>query len=153
MGTGRDYKTAATDAFKRAAVRFGIGHELYAFEQNWVQVDAQLRRGDLAGEGRPRRGAGAAAARARTDAPHRDGRHSVLSALRITRRTNGRGSTLGQRGIRPACRQVQARHATLGFSDQAALDDGHLWPTSFALTALGPVEEDLIVALPEQATR
>ena len=39
VGTGRDYKQAATDAFKRAAVRFGIGHELYAYEQNWVQVD------------------------------------------------------------------------------------------------------------------
>ncbi len=43
VGTGRDYKSAATDAFKRAAVRFGIGHELYAFEQNWVQVDGEGR--------------------------------------------------------------------------------------------------------------
>ena len=40
VGTGRDYKQAATDAFKRAAVRFGIAHELYAYEQNWVQVDS-----------------------------------------------------------------------------------------------------------------
>jgi len=39
VGTGRDYKAAATDAFKRAAVRFGIAHELYAYEQNWVQMD------------------------------------------------------------------------------------------------------------------
>jgi hypothetical protein len=39
VGTGRDYKQAATDAFKRAAVRFGIAHELYSYEQNWVQVD------------------------------------------------------------------------------------------------------------------
>jgi hypothetical protein len=39
VGTGRDYKNAATDAFKRAAVRFGIAHELYSFEQNWVQID------------------------------------------------------------------------------------------------------------------
>jgi len=39
VGTGRDYKQASTDAFKRAAVRFGIAHELYAYEQNWVQVD------------------------------------------------------------------------------------------------------------------
>jgi hypothetical protein len=39
IGTGRDYKSASTDAFKRAAVRFGIGHELYAYEQNWVEVD------------------------------------------------------------------------------------------------------------------
>lgn len=43
VGTGRDYKSAATDAFKRAAVRFGIAHELYAFEQNWVQVDGDSK--------------------------------------------------------------------------------------------------------------
>jgi hypothetical protein len=43
VGTGRDYKSAATDAFKRAAVRFGIGHELYQYEQNWVQVDGDGR--------------------------------------------------------------------------------------------------------------
>ncbi|MFI5255865.1 MAG: Rad52/Rad22 family DNA repair protein [Gemmatimonadales bacterium] len=39
VGTGKDYKQAATDAFKRAAVRFGIAHELYGYEQNWVQMD------------------------------------------------------------------------------------------------------------------
>src|SRR5918911_3044095 len=43
VGTGRDYKSAATDAFKRAAVRFGIAHELYSYEQNWVQVDSDSR--------------------------------------------------------------------------------------------------------------
>jgi hypothetical protein len=43
VGTGRDYKAAATDAFKRAAVRFGVAHELYAYEQNWVQVDSDSR--------------------------------------------------------------------------------------------------------------
>ena len=41
IGTGRDYKQASTDAFKRAAVRFGIGHELYGYEQNWVEVDSE----------------------------------------------------------------------------------------------------------------
>lgn len=39
VGLGRDYKAAATDAFKRAATRFGIGNELYDFDQNWVEVD------------------------------------------------------------------------------------------------------------------
>lgn len=29
IGTGKDWKEAATDAFKRAAVHFGIGRELY----------------------------------------------------------------------------------------------------------------------------
>ena len=40
IGTGRDYKQASTDAFKRAAVRFGIANELYAYEQNWVEMDS-----------------------------------------------------------------------------------------------------------------
>jgi Rad52/22 family double-strand break repair protein len=43
VGTGRDYKSASTDAFKRAAVRFGIAHELYAYEQNWVEVDGDSK--------------------------------------------------------------------------------------------------------------
>ena len=43
VGMGKDYKQAATDAFKRVAVRFGIGHELYAYEQNWVQMDGDGR--------------------------------------------------------------------------------------------------------------
>lgn len=39
VGTGSSYKQAATDAFKRASVRFGIGHELYDMPQLWVEVD------------------------------------------------------------------------------------------------------------------
>src|SRR3954462_12713461 len=39
IGTGRDYKQASTDASKRAAVRFGVGNELYDYEQNWVEMD------------------------------------------------------------------------------------------------------------------
>ena len=41
VGTGRDYKQAATDAFKRAAVRFGVANELYAYGQNWVELDGE----------------------------------------------------------------------------------------------------------------
>ncbi|MEJ7809172.1 MAG: Rad52/Rad22 family DNA repair protein [Gemmatimonadaceae bacterium] len=43
VGMGKDYKQASTDAFKRVAVRFGIGHELYALEQNWVPMDGDGR--------------------------------------------------------------------------------------------------------------
>ena len=39
VGFGKDYKQASTDAFKRAAVRFGIANELYALDMNWVQMD------------------------------------------------------------------------------------------------------------------
>lgn len=42
-GTGKDYKTADTDAFKRAAVRYGIGAELYAYGPNYVQVESDSK--------------------------------------------------------------------------------------------------------------
>lgn len=39
VGTGKDYKQASTDAFKRVAVRFGIANELYSYDMNWVEMD------------------------------------------------------------------------------------------------------------------
>lgn len=47
--------------------------------------------------------------------------------------------------------KFKARYATLGFSDRAALDDGAMWPISFALAKLGPAEEKQIVALLRKA--
>ncbi len=44
-----------------------------------------------------------------------------------------------------------ARYATLGFNDGANLDDGVMWATSFALTALTPAVEKRITALVKQA--
>ncbi|MER5738282.1 MULTISPECIES: DUF1801 domain-containing protein [unclassified Streptomyces] len=48
--------------------------------------------------------------------------------------------------------KFKARYATLGFSDPAALDDGAMWPTAFALTALTPEVEARVEALIERAT-
>jgi uncharacterized protein YdhG (YjbR/CyaY superfamily) len=47
--------------------------------------------------------------------------------------------------------KFKARYATLGFSDKAKLDEGHMWPTSFALTQLTPAEEARIAALLKRA--
>jgi len=47
--------------------------------------------------------------------------------------------------------KFKARYATLGFSDQAKLDDGAMWPTTFALKELGAAEEKRIVALLKKA--
>jgi uncharacterized protein YdhG (YjbR/CyaY superfamily) len=44
-----------------------------------------------------------------------------------------------------------ARYATFGFDEAAHLDDGAMWPTSFALTELTPAEEARIVALVKKA--
>lgn len=47
--------------------------------------------------------------------------------------------------------RFKARYATLGFSDTANLDDGDMWPTSFAVTRLTPAVEARIAALVTQA--
>lgn len=47
--------------------------------------------------------------------------------------------------------KFNTRYATLGFSDSALLDDGTIWPTSYALTTLGPAEEAQIKALVRKA--
>ncbi len=44
-----------------------------------------------------------------------------------------------------------ARYATLGFNDTAHLDDGAMWPTSFALKELTAAEEANIAALVKKA--
>jgi len=43
------------------------------------------------------------------------------------------------------------RYSTLGFQESAALDDGDMWPVSYALTAWSPAVEKRVVALVEAA--
>jgi uncharacterized protein YdhG (YjbR/CyaY superfamily) len=50
-----------------------------------------------------------------------------------------------------AAKKFNERYATLGFSDQANLDDGAMWPTAFALTELTAADEARIAALVKQA--
>jgi uncharacterized protein YdhG (YjbR/CyaY superfamily) len=52
-----------------------------------------------------------------------------------------------------AAAKFNARYATLGFNDAAHLDDGTMWPTSFALMALTAADEARIAALVQQAVR
>lgn len=47
--------------------------------------------------------------------------------------------------------KFNARYATLGFNDPASLDEGTMWPTAFALTALGANEEKRIAELVKRA--
>ncbi len=47
--------------------------------------------------------------------------------------------------------KFKTRYATLGFSDKAALDEGRMWPTSFALKELTAADEARIVALGKRA--
>jgi uncharacterized protein YdhG (YjbR/CyaY superfamily) len=47
--------------------------------------------------------------------------------------------------------KFKSRYATLGFSDEANLDEGAMWPTSFALKKLTKADEKRIGALVKQA--
>jgi uncharacterized protein YdhG (YjbR/CyaY superfamily) len=50
-----------------------------------------------------------------------------------------------------SAQKFKSRYATLGFSDEANLDEGAMWPTSFALKELTPAEEARIRALLKKA--
>ena len=49
--------------------------------------------------------------------------------------------------------KFNSRYATLGFSDEASLDQGSMWPTTFALKTLTAAEEKKIAALVKKAVR
>src|ERR671917_561310 len=50
-----------------------------------------------------------------------------------------------------SAQKFNARYATFSFSDKANLDDGSMWPTSFALKELTAAEEARISALVKRA--
>jgi uncharacterized protein YdhG (YjbR/CyaY superfamily) len=50
-----------------------------------------------------------------------------------------------------AADKFKSRYATLGFDEAANLDDGAMWPVSFALKKVTPAEEKMIAALVKQA--
>ena len=50
-----------------------------------------------------------------------------------------------------SAQKFNSRYATLGFSDKANLDEGAMWPTSFALKELTATEEAKISALVKRA--
>ena len=49
--------------------------------------------------------------------------------------------------------KFKARYSTFGFSDEAKLDDGAFWPTSYALTELSAADEQRIADLVKKAVR
>ena len=52
-----------------------------------------------------------------------------------------------------AAAKFDARYATFGFNDTAKLDDGDIWPTSFALKEITPAVEAQLAALVKRAVR
>ena len=50
-----------------------------------------------------------------------------------------------------SAQKFKTRYVTLGFSDKAHLDEGHMWPTAFALKELTAAEEAKVCALVRRA--
>ena len=50
-----------------------------------------------------------------------------------------------------SAKKFNSRYATFSFSDKANLDEGAMWPTSFALKELSATEEAKISALVKRA--
>ncbi|MDR5700432.1 iron chaperone [Agromyces aerolatus] len=50
-----------------------------------------------------------------------------------------------------AASKFKTRYATLGFNEEANLDDGTMWPTAFAITSLTPADEARITDLVKRA--
>lgn len=48
--------------------------------------------------------------------------------------------------FQPAAK-FKSRFAMLGFSDEAALDDGDVWPTYYAVKQLSPADEERVAAI------
>ena len=56
----------------------------------------------------------------------------------------------GRRFFQSAAK-FKTRYATLGFSDQAKLDDGNVWPNAYAVMKITAAEEAKIAALVKRA--
>jgi hypothetical protein len=52
-----------------------------------------------------------------------------------------------------AASKFKSRYSTFGFEEAANLDDGTMWPASFALNRLTPENEARIVELVKKAVR
>ena len=54
-------------------------------------------------------------------------------------------------GLFKAASKFESRYATFGFEESSRLDDGSMWPTSYALTELTAADEKKIGELVEKA--
>jgi uncharacterized protein YdhG (YjbR/CyaY superfamily) len=50
-----------------------------------------------------------------------------------------------------SAQKFNSRYATFGFSDKANLDEGAMWPTTYAVTELTPAAEERIASLVKKA--
>ena len=79
-------------------------------------------------------------------------RHHAVQALYQWQLTGQDvGDIVGQFLTSQDAGKFDARYSTLGFNDAATLDDGEMWPTSFALAGWTPEVEATVASLVRSA--
>ncbi len=159
--TGAMKKTTAKKtarATKKEATGFS-DFEKSAMKERAAELKAEARRGKSADrEAQAERDLLAAiAAMGKTDRGMAERLHAIIKAAApgLSART-WYGMPAYARDDKVVCffqpaEKFKARYATLGFSDEAKLDDGALWPTSFAVTELTSATAAKIAALVKKA--
>ena len=134
--------------------------ERAAMKERSKELKAEARRGSRAGKGDGESDVLAKIAEmTEADRAMAERIHAIVkdSAPDLTPRT-WYGMPAYAKGGKVVCfftpaQKFKSRYATLGFEAAANLDDGAMWPTSYALTELTADAEARIAALVKQAVR
>ena len=140
---------------KKASAGF-TADEKAAMRERAKEQKAAARRGadDAAGAGRRARedrrdAAGGSRDRRADPRAHHD--HGAGPRAEDLVRPAGLRQGRQGRLLLPGPAKFKTRYSTLGFSDEAQLDDGKMWPTSWAITGLTTADEQQIAKLIKRA--
>jgi uncharacterized protein YdhG (YjbR/CyaY superfamily) len=154
-GTQKSTKAATTT--RRKSQGFS-DEERAAMKERAEELKADARRGSRAGKADGERDLLAKiAAMQKTDRTMAKRVHSIVmtSAPELSPKTYYGMPAYAKNGkvlcFFQSAEKFNARYATLGFSDEANLDEGAMWPTYFALKELTAAEEARIAALVKKA--
>ena len=150
---------ATQKSTKRATATGKTSKGWTAEERAAAQAYAQERKAEARGENDERAALAAIAAMPKPDRTLAERLHAIIkaSAPDLSPKTWYGMPAYAKEGkvvcFFQSAGKFKARYATLGFSDQANLDDGAMWPTTFALKELTTADEARIGAMVKKAVR
>jgi uncharacterized protein YdhG (YjbR/CyaY superfamily) len=151
-------KAARKDTQKPAKSKGFTDDERAAMKERAQELKAEARAGSRAGKADGERAVLAKIAEMRgSDRAMAERLHAIVTASAPTLSPKTwYGMPAYAKGGKVVCffqsaQKFKSRYATFGFSDEASLDEGAMWPTSFALKELTATEEARISALVKRA--
>jgi uncharacterized protein YdhG (YjbR/CyaY superfamily) len=156
MSATKSTRKAATSSTGKASSRF-TEEERAAMREYAKERKAARRRGSGAGEDAEAEVLGKIAEMPERDRAMAERLHAIIkaSAPALSPRTWYGMPAYAKDGnvicfFQPS-QKFKTRYATLGFGDKANLDEGTMWPSSFALMDLTAADEARIAALVKKA--